>query len=119
MSPWDISDGFKKVTPLLAATSIFFSGCATMQAPVSKGSCRNEVERAAVKMLVGEPAKSEYRILNTKYYGLGVEKLGNMRLHLYTVEIADEADGGVMVAFVNEKICRVHDVRFGTFALSR
>jgi hypothetical protein len=33
--------------------------------------------------------------------------------------IADEADGGVMIVFMNEKNCQVHDVQFGTHALTR
>ena len=95
-------------------------GCSTVQKIAKQeGACKKQAQHAAINKLVGVEKKSDYKVLNTKYYGLGVEKLGSLRLHLYSVEIADEADGGVMIAFVDEKNCRVHDILFGTHALPR
>ncbi len=102
---------------LLLSVLVITSSCSSLNIPNSNGSCNKQVVSAAVKKYFGKIINPEYRILNTKYFGLGVEKLGNLRLHLYTVEIADEADGAVMVLFVDEKKCDVHDVHFGTHAL--
>ena len=81
--------------------------------------CKSSAEKVAVKKLLGEPANSEYKILSSRDLGKGVVAIGNMKLNLWTVEIADEADGGVMVVFLNPETCKAHDVVFGTHALKR
>ena len=75
--------------------------------------CKREAEESAVKKLLGEPAQSEYKILSSRDLGQGVVALGNIKLNLWTVEIADEADGGVMVVFLNPETCKIHDTVFG------
>lgn len=83
------------------------------------GECKKAAEKSAVIKLLGEPARSSYRILNSRDLGEGVISLGNLKLNLWTVEIADEADGAVMVVFLNPDTCKVHDTVFGTHALER
>jgi hypothetical protein len=81
--------------------------------------CEKEVEAAAIEKMLGKPPRSEFRVLGVNRLGLANKKLGNLRLELYSVEISDETDGGVMIVFVRKGSCEVHDAVFGTHALAR
>ena len=116
----------KLIVSAFAALLCFLVACTSTARPLelgprlTKDPCENAVKTAALMKHFGETvSESTYKILHVKNYGRGVRKLGNLKLSLYTVEIADEADGAVMVAFVIPKTCKVHDITFGTMALSR
>ena len=117
----------KKIIASLFASALFiFVACTSTARPLdlgpklTKDPCEKAVKTAALLKHFGDTvSESTYKILYVKNFGRGVHKLGGLKLNLYTVEIADEADGAVMVAFVKPKSCKVHDINFGTMALGR
>lgn len=79
--------------------------------------CAEVVEKAALKAHLGEPPRLDYMILGTNYLGLANRRLGGLRLHAYSVEISDEADGALMVVMAEMPKCVVHSTTFTTHAL--
>ena len=105
----------------IVATSVISCASGPSHRADSKtvNKCAEVVEKAAVRALVGEPPRSDYKVLGSTYLGLANRRLGNLRLHAFTVEISDEADGGLMLVLTEMPQCRVHDTVFASHALSR